>query len=158
MKNLITEEMVELLSRQRFIFIATVNTNGDANVAPKFLMKIDGDDIYLADYVLNRTYKNLQHNQKVALGMIDPITLNGYQFKGKAELITTGPKYKALIAELEDKTTELTVERVIKGVRTGKRQNVADAVFSDQAALFRIHVDEVIKIGVSGRLDRNKKE
>ena len=155
MPGVINDEMREFLRREKFIFIATTNPNSDANVAPKILLKIEGDDIYMADYVLNKTFKNLKRHARVSLGIVDPSTLYGYQFNGNTQVLTVGADYKQLLNELQEKATDLTIESVIRSVRTGKKY-VKEFAFSDQAAIFKIHVDEVVKITPSGYLERRK--
>ena len=155
--GIITSGIRTLLSREKFIFVATANAESEANIAPKILIKVDGDDIYLADYVLNKTFKNLKINPQVALGIVDKITFAGYQLKGKAEVLVSGTMHEKLTSELQDKVIELTVETVIRGVRQGQKQRVQDVSFNDQVAIFKVSVFEVVEIAPSGAMKRMQK-
>ena len=48
---MIGEQLVKLFKNSKFVDIATSDFNGRPNAAPKYLLKIEGEVIYLADYV-----------------------------------------------------------------------------------------------------------
>jgi predicted pyridoxine 5'-phosphate oxidase superfamily flavin-nucleotide-binding protein len=49
----------------------------------------------------------LEENPNVAVAVIDPAGPSGYQFKGKAELLTSGPIYDQVAAGVKAKMPQL---------------------------------------------------
>ncbi|HNV23611.1 MAG TPA: pyridoxamine 5'-phosphate oxidase family protein, partial [Candidatus Omnitrophota bacterium] len=69
----------KLLKTKEFVLVATSNLDAKPNVAPKLLIKIDRDFIYLADYVVGKTWQNLKVNPFASISFIDFEHLIGYQ-------------------------------------------------------------------------------
>ena len=153
---MITEALKKLLHKHDFVYVATSDADGHPNVAPKYLVKFEGVFLYLVDYVIGRTWENLKVNPQAAVSLMDTETLTGYQLKGKVSLITTGPEFTAIVADLEDKHVAATVERVIEGIRRAKKHHSFDLALPSNSVVYKLKVDEVIEIGSSGTLKREK--
>ena len=114
---MLIKEVANFLKKEKFLNIATTDLNNRPNVAPKFLLKIDNDLIYLVDYVKNTTLKNIRINPKVSISFINTDSLRGYQINGVAEVIDKGPTCIKLLREYEKKKIELSTERLIDSLR-----------------------------------------
>lgn len=153
---MIAKELNKLLKNVTFIDIATCDFEGRPNVAPKFVLKIDGDYIYLVDYTMGKTYRNLKVNPRVSLPAMDFDTLIGYQINGVGEIIEKGPEYEKLIKELKKRIIHLSVDRLVEGVQKAKTHESFEVIFPEQVVIFKIKVEEVVEIGPTGELRREK--
>ncbi len=88
------DEVLELIRRTRSSLVVTSSRSGEPNIAPKgSLMAVDAETLLYADLFPGRTTKNLMENPKVAVAVIDPETMEGYQIKGRAERAAEGTPY-----------------------------------------------------------------
>ena len=85
-------------------WVATSTTDGEPNVTPKGTVQVlDDQHVVFGDLFSLKTRQNLERNPKVAVTVIDPGTAKGYQVKGTAELLTSGPLFDKLAAQIKDK-------------------------------------------------------
>ena len=70
---------------------------------------IDDQTLLYADIFPVKTSANLQKNTQIAIGVVE--NGKGYQFKGTAELLTSGPLYDQLKALLAEKKPGLPVPK-----------------------------------------------
>jgi len=153
---MITKILTELLKKREFISIASCDFKCRPNVAPKFLLKIEDNFIYLIDYVVGRTYENLKINPKVSLSVMDVDMLKGYQINGTVEIIEKGNLYEELLNELKNKEISLATERIIKGVQLGKKHESFEVSSPERIAIFKVKIEEVVEIDSSGKLQRER--
>jgi len=84
-------------SRKTFLekqlaIVATSTKDGKPNVGPKgSLYASDDETLVYSEGAARKTLKNIQENPYIAVLVVDREKLDGYQFKGKAELLTQGP-------------------------------------------------------------------
>ncbi len=97
-------------------WVATATREGVPNVTPKGTVRIlDDQHVIFADLFSLKTRKNLEQNPQVAVTVIDPATAKGYQLKGKAELISSGPIYDDMAAKVKQSSASLPpVSYVVK--------------------------------------------
>ncbi len=155
---MIKEKILELLKRREFIAIATASINGKPNAAPKFLFKAEGGYIYIIDYIAGSTYKNLKENPRASLSFMHTGSLNGYQINGSVKIIEKGPLYKKLIKEGTQKEASFTSIRVVEAVRNNKEFENYEVQFSEKTVIFKIKIEEIVEIGATGELRREKIE
>jgi predicted pyridoxine 5'-phosphate oxidase superfamily flavin-nucleotide-binding protein len=92
----------------KLAWVATATPDGVPNVTPKGTVKIlDDQHLIFADLFSLKTRQNLDRNPRVAVTVIDPSTHKGYQIKGTAELMSSGPLYEQLAAELKGASASL---------------------------------------------------
>lgn len=156
--ELITREIQQFLKEQTFINIATSDFDGRPNVAPKFLLKVEDDVIYLIDYVIGRTFRNLKNNPNVSLSTVDLDTLVGYQINGKADIVEDGQDYKKLLQQMYDRQIEFSTKRIIEGIRSKKKHAGFEVTFPDRVVMFKIKAEEIVEIGPSGKIERKRSE
>jgi hypothetical protein len=95
----------------KMAWVATATREGVPNVTPKGTVKVlDDQHVVFADLFSLKTRQNLEQNPKVAVTVIDPSTHKGYQVKGTAELLSSGPLYDQMAAELKGASATLPLE------------------------------------------------
>lgn len=144
------------LQNQEFINIATCDFDNRPNVAPKFLLKIEADYIYLADYVLGRTYRNIRINPLVSIATVNMDTLTGYQINGRAQIIEKDAEYEGLMEEFRKKQIQFSVSRIIEGVHKEARHGIFETSLPERIAVFKIRVEEIVEIIPTGKLKRKR--
>ena len=98
----LTEEMKDLIEKQRLSFVATADLKGRTNVSPKgSIYVVDDETLAFADLYSQKTRANLKVNPNIALAVVDLKTLRGYQFKDKAELLEEGDIYNDVVCYLQ---------------------------------------------------------
>lgn len=147
---------VEFLKTREYVSVATADFQGNPNAAPKFLLKIEGDFIYLVDYIIGRTWDNIKINPKASLSFMDPDTLKGYQINGAVEIIDKGKAYEQILDELAKKKLDSSIKRIIEGVYRGKGHENFEISLPDRFVVFKIKLAEIIEIGPYGELKREK--
>ena len=158
MSTILKERVKELLKAREFIYAATSDFNHRPNAAPKFLLKIEENFIYLADHVIGTTYKNLKINSQVSLAVMDRNTLHGYQINGAVELLTKGATYDQMIKEVHRKEIGFTTERLIEAVRTGKRHENFEVAFPEEVVIYKVKIKDIVEIGPRGQVSREQAE
>ena len=86
----LTGEMKAMLEKQLAV-VATASNDGTPNVGPKGSVHVvDDETLAFSESTGEKTLRNLQQNPKVAVMVVDREKGDGYQFKGKAELLAEG--------------------------------------------------------------------
>lgn len=85
----LTRKMKQMLERQGMIFVGTASKDGIPNVSVRTAYAVAGDDtIIILDFFRHKTFWNWQENNMMAISVADKDTVDGYQFKGKCEIVT----------------------------------------------------------------------
>ncbi|MFA7677017.1 MAG: pyridoxamine 5'-phosphate oxidase family protein [Candidatus Omnitrophota bacterium] len=153
---MLSKKLAILLSGLEFVDIASCDLNGQPNAAPKFLLKFEKNLIYIVDCVMGRTWQNLKINPRVSLPVMDTETLVGYRINGDVEIISSGPGYNLLMDELSHKQVDLSVERVISGIHKEVIHKDFELAFPKEPGIFKIIVKEIVEIGPTGKIKRQK--
>ena len=86
----------------KLAWVATVSRDGLPNVTPKGSLKLlDEQHVMFADLFSLKTRRNLLENSHVAVTVVDPATAKGYQLKGTAELVDSGPLFNETGKQIE---------------------------------------------------------
>lgn len=97
----IPKEVQEFI-RGKLGWVATASPDGVPNVTPKGTVQVlDDEHVIFADLFSRKTRKNLELNPKVAITVVDEKSKKGYQIKGSAEMIDSGPLYNRVEEELK---------------------------------------------------------
>jgi predicted pyridoxine 5'-phosphate oxidase superfamily flavin-nucleotide-binding protein len=95
----LTDEMKQVLERQRLGFVATVCADGTPNLSPKgTVCVLDDDHLMFADIRSPGTVTNLRANPGIEVNVVDPLVRKGYRFKGRAEVLEAGADFDRLVA------------------------------------------------------------
>lgn len=92
----LTAEMSNFIEKERdpvTVFVGTCNKDGIPNISAKgtFISILDDETIAYADVYSLKTLENVRQNPHVTVAVINAKTFKGYQFKGLAEVVTSGP-------------------------------------------------------------------
>jgi len=103
----IPQEMQEFM-KGKMAWVATASPDGVPNTTPKGTVQvIDDEHIVFADLFSLKTRDNLQKNPKVAVTVVDLEKYKGYQFKGSAELVDSGPVFDQVVEQLKKAPMQL---------------------------------------------------
>jgi predicted pyridoxine 5'-phosphate oxidase superfamily flavin-nucleotide-binding protein len=95
----LTEQMKELVDRQRLGFVATVCADGTPNLSPKGTLRVlDDERLVFADLKSPATVRNLRQNSSIEVNVVDQFIRKGYRFKGHAEVLDSGAEFDRLVA------------------------------------------------------------
>jgi predicted pyridoxine 5'-phosphate oxidase superfamily flavin-nucleotide-binding protein len=91
----LTKEMQDFIKVRNppQIFVGTASKEGVPNISIKgtFINVPDDQTIVYADVYSLKTAENIKRNPNVTIAVINTTIFKGYQFKGKGELIESGP-------------------------------------------------------------------
>jgi len=149
---MINKKIKALIESSEFISVASCDLESRPNAAPKFLLKVETNYIYLIDYILGKTYRNLKVNPQVSISFFDNNALVGYQVNGKVQIIDQGPEYLAALNDLQRKEVDLATTRIIDGVIKGKPHEAYEVAVSKQFVVLKVKVEEIVQIHPSGIL------
>ena len=94
---------VQEFFRGKLAWVSTVSSDGVPNATPKGSVRIiDDEHIIFSDLYSLKTRDNLTANPKVAITVIDAETVRGYQVKGTAELLDSGPLFEEMAEALKN--------------------------------------------------------
>ncbi|MCU0665563.1 MAG: pyridoxamine 5'-phosphate oxidase family protein [Candidatus Omnitrophica bacterium] len=153
---MLPEKIRGLLKQKEFISVATSSLKGKPNAAPKFILKCEGNFIYLIDYTIGTTWENLKVNPLISLSFMDTETLLGYQLNGKAHILENGHEYEKIFHELSQKQVSLSASRIIEGISKGKKHSSFELAIPEKFVVLRIEVKELVEIKPSGGLQREQ--
>jgi len=151
-----SKKALELLNIREFVSVGTCDFDFRPNVAPKLVLKVEDSYVYLIDHVVGRTFRNLKVNPRACLAFMDLDSLVGYQFNGPVEIIDAGPFYDKMIQELSKRQIDLSVQRIIEGVDKGKTHKAFEVELPEKFVIFKVNIHEIVEIGTSGELKREK--
>jgi hypothetical protein len=78
----------------KLAWVATASPDGVPNVTPKGSLKVlDENHVAFADLFSLKTRKNLLENKNIAITVVDAATAKGFQIKGTAEVVDSGPLF-----------------------------------------------------------------
>lgn len=150
------KRIVEVLKSREFVSVATSDIDAAPYAAPKFVLKVENNFIYLVDYIVGRMYHNLRVNPRISISMMDNHCLIGYQLNGSVTILESGPEYELLVRDLTQKEMGLSVQRVIEGVTKGRAHEDFEVALPEKFVIFKVKVEEVVEIGSRGSLKREK--
>jgi predicted pyridoxine 5'-phosphate oxidase superfamily flavin-nucleotide-binding protein len=153
---MITKKITEFLEKREFISVATCDFKGNPNAAPKFLLKVENNFIYLIDYTLSKTWENLKINPKTSLSFVDTNSLSGFQVNGSVEIIDKGPQHEKIVKELGERIISLSAKRIIEGLYRGHKHENFEIGIPEKFAIFKVKIEEVTEIGPKGDLKKER--
>ncbi|MDR1578678.1 MAG: pyridoxamine 5'-phosphate oxidase family protein [Deltaproteobacteria bacterium] len=114
----IISEDIRAFLTGRLAWVATADNNGAPNMAPKGTVDVlDGDTLIFADLFSLKTRENLEKNNQVAVAVVDAATPTGYQFKGRAELLSAGSLFDSVAKKLKDAMPDLPTPKYVVKIK-----------------------------------------
>jgi len=97
--GILTEDMKRVVRQQRLGYAATVCPDGTPNLSPKGTTTVwDDDHLVFADIRSPGTVENLRRNPAIEINVVDPISRQGYRFKGTGTVFAEGPRFEEIVA------------------------------------------------------------
>lgn len=92
----LTPEMRHFIDKERdpvTIFVGTSSRDNMPNISAKgtFIKILDDETIAYADVYSLKTLENVRQNPQVTVAVMNAKSFKGYQFKGRAEVVDSGP-------------------------------------------------------------------
>ncbi len=92
----LTPDMKDFIEKQRdpvTVFIGTSSRDRVPNISAKgtFIHIVDDETLAYADVYSKKTLENVKKNPHVTIAVINAKTYKGYQFKGRGEIVQSGP-------------------------------------------------------------------
>lgn len=104
----LTEEMKRLVREQRLGYVATVSADGAPNLSPKgSLTVLDDDHLVFADVESPHTVRNLAHNPRTEINVVDPYSRRGFRFRGAGEVLHAGVTYWKVLEMYRDEGADI---------------------------------------------------
>lgn len=92
---------VQVFLPGKLAWVATASSQGTPNTTPKGTLKLlDSQHVCFADLFSGKTRHNLRENKQIAVTVADPSTGRGYQLKGIAELLDSGPLFESVCQQV----------------------------------------------------------
>ena len=92
----------------KMAWVATAASDGMPNATPKGSVQlIDDEHLAFADLFSRKTRENLLANPKVSITVADQATYKGYQIKGYAKILESGPLFEQMAEGLKKAPIEL---------------------------------------------------
>lgn len=151
---MLPDEVLKLLKKYKFVTIATSSLKARPNAAPKFLLEVEDEYIYVVDYYVNRTWRNLAVNPKIVVSLFDEKLLKGYQIKGTAKVLSPGEEYDRLKKLLDEKISDYSIDRVIEAVRSGVKNESYEISMPARIVILKIKVTEISINGITGKIKK----
>lgn len=143
----LTQHMKQVLKQQPVVMVATSNGYGQPNVSPKGVLKVmDDDKLVFADLFSFKTRGNLQASPRMAVAAVDTRTYEGYQFKGRAELVDEGPLFEEINnllihGKAGPQPMELWFERAARELMTAQGRAGRNGVQPSHVVV--LHIEEI---------------
>jgi general stress protein 26 len=113
----LNNEVYDLLNRQGFVVVSTLDSDGSIHNACKGIVKIDkSGKVYLLDLYHQNTFKNLKRNPHISITAVDEHTFSGYCLKGKGKILQKKELDPAIIRVWEEKLASRISQRIIKNL------------------------------------------
>ena len=120
----IPSEVQEIMNKQKFIVVCSVDPNGVANISPRTSFYFTNDAIYWLDFFKHKSQGNFKTIPWISVGTFDTNELRGFQMKGKVSFVTN-PKEKSKIIDIVSRSaTGKTSTKIFERLSQNKTPEV----------------------------------
>jgi len=124
----ITDEMKNLLSKQKLGFVATVSPDNTPNLSPKGTIIVWNNDLIFADIKSPNTIANLKKNASIEINVVDPLIRIGYRFKGEGKIISEGDEFQKIITHYKNEGIKSEIKSIVL-VKVGTVNEVTSPLY-----------------------------
>jgi len=148
MKDKLSRDQMNLLQRQGFVMVATLDSRNKINCSAKGIVGIEEDKVFIIDLYKGITYKNLARNSTVSIDAIDEHSFSGVTIQGKAKIVLREKIEDHIIKKWENSIIRRISSRVIKSVQTSvkSRKHFEVDLPKHPKYLIEIDVEKVIDL------------
>ena len=120
----ITKEIQEMLRRQKFIVIGSVDLNGVANISPRTAFYFSDDSVFWLDFFKHKSHVNFKSLPWVSIAVFDKKKLKGFQMKGKVSFVEDQKEKIKLADMITRSATGKTSSKVFERLNQDKSPDV----------------------------------
>jgi hypothetical protein len=100
--------MKRVIDEQRLAFVATVCSDGTANLSPKrTIAAFDDSRLVFVDIRSPGTIRNLATNPSIEINVVDQFCRKGYRFKGTGQVVRNGCLFEELKRSYSNKWVDV---------------------------------------------------
>jgi predicted pyridoxine 5'-phosphate oxidase superfamily flavin-nucleotide-binding protein len=112
--SILTDDMKRVVREQRLGFIATVCPDGTPNLSPKGSTTVwDYDHLMFGNMRSPATMANLRQNPAMEINIVDVFVRKGYRFKGRAEILSDGPRYDEIMSVFKERGQDTMIHEIV---------------------------------------------
>jgi predicted pyridoxine 5'-phosphate oxidase superfamily flavin-nucleotide-binding protein len=112
--SILTDDMKRVVREQRLGFIATVCPDGTPNLSPKGSTTVwDDDHLMFGNMRSPATMANLRQNPAMEINIVDVFVRKGYRFKGRAEILSDGPRYDEIMSVFKERGQDTMIHEIV---------------------------------------------
>lgn len=112
--GILTDDMKRVVREQRLGFIATVCPDGTPNLSPKGSTTVWDEDHLMFGHMRSPvTMANLRQNPAMEINIVDVFVRKGYRFKGRAEILTNGPRYDEIMTVFKKMGQDTMIHEIV---------------------------------------------
>ena len=120
----IIPEIQEMMRRQKFIVVGSVDLNGVCNLSPRTSFYYSEDAVYWLDFFKHKSQGNFRNLPWISVAVFDKIKLKGFQMKGKVSFVENESEKRRIIDIIFRSTTGKTSSKIFERVSQNKRPDV----------------------------------
>ena len=132
--TMLTAEVQEMLSKQKFIVVGSVDPNGLCNISRRTSFYYSKDAIYWLDFFKHKSQGNLKTIPWASIAVFDKKELKGFQLKGKVSFVTDEKEKSKITDIIIRSSTGKTSSKIFERISQNKTPNVlmftAKAIYS----------------------------
>lgn len=120
----IPSDLQEMMRKQKFIVVGSVDSNGVANLSPRTSFYFTKDTIYWLDFFKHKSQGNFKIIPWVSIGVFDTKELSGFQMKGKVSFITDSKERTRITDIIARSATGKTSTKIFERLSQNKKPEV----------------------------------
>ena len=153
---MLKQKLFYFLRDQEFVTLGTADPGGSPHVSPKLFLKMEENDIYLIDFLVGNSLKNIRQNKKVSVSTFDMENVKGYHVYGTASVIDHDSEFQGLLSEWDRRQTKMATEKVSQTVHG--RQNIRSLklTFLKPVRIYKITIEKIDFVSSQGVLGGEK--
>lgn len=120
----IPSEVQEIMRKQKFIVVCSVDPNGVANISPRTSFYFTNDVIYWLDFFKHKSQGNFKTIPWISVGTFDVKELSGFQMKGKVSFVTNSKEKSKITDIISRSATGKTSTKIFERLSQNKTPEV----------------------------------
>jgi len=141
-------DIFELLARQNFVFVSTLDEKGSIHNACKGIVRAEPEGrIYLLDVYLRRTFDNLRRDPRISITFAEEHRFSGFCLKGTARIIRKEDAPPDILAEWERRLNARISQRLVRNLQDEKGTRVhPEARLPGPQYIIVVEVEEIVDL------------
>jgi len=140
----------EMMRKERFIVVGSVDVNGIANLSPRTSFYFTKNAIYWLDFFKHKSQGNFRSIPWVSVAVFDKKELKGFQMKGKVNFVDNSKEKSRITDMIARSATGKTSTKIFERLSQNKTPDVI--MFTPKAAY---SLDPKEESGVAITLDKD---